>query len=173
MKSRWVIYFLFHLLPGAAVCKDAIASEKEVIRSGNECPARTNVRVAADCIELEVYLPCELSSRVGTFDCAWAYAEVAERKLKRTEQEILDAFKGRRAEKQERDAFIRWQRNWAKFRVNHCELSERLAELVVQGKDGIVENGTDFHRGFCMRRLNENRLVELNRFLEITVSSSD
>lgn len=135
--------------------------------TANECPARTTTKDAADCVERGIYQPCELGSSVGIADCAWAYVEVENRKIGNLEKEILSVFKSRRLSGNAATAFARWQADWRRFRETSCRLSDHLAEIIITGQHGIVSNGTDFHRGFCLRRLNENRVSELTRFLEI------
>jgi uncharacterized protein YecT (DUF1311 family) len=141
----------------------AAASESQP----NECPNRMTVQAAADCIERGTYQPCDLGGRQGTLDCAWAYAEVAERKIKHTEQKLRKVFHDNRAGKDILDSFAKWQRDWLAFRKEHCALSDRLVEFQTAGVQGRVEGGTDLNRGFCIRRLTEARAAEMEALLQV------
>ena len=81
--------------------------------------------------------------------------------------EILSLFKARKLSGNVATTFAKWQADWKRFRETSCRLSDQLAEMIVSGEHGIVPNGTDFHQGFCMRRMNEQRVSELTRLLEI------
>lgn len=151
------------LLPLTAAAAGAEPDEQQ----RNECPDRRTVQVAADCIERGIYQPCDLGNRVGTADCGWAYAEVAERKIKRTEQKLLKVFHDNHAGKDMLEAFMKWQKDWVAFRNEHCVLSDKLVEFPTAGMEGRVEGGTDLNRGFCVRRLTEARASELETLLQI------
>jgi uncharacterized protein YecT (DUF1311 family) len=162
------------LMPGAAISIAlllplvAAASESEQDQQQrNECPGRQTVQVAADCIERGIYQPCDLGNRVGTADCGWAYAEVAERKIRRAEQKILKVLRDNHAGNDILEAFAKWQKGWLAFRNEHCALSDKLVEFQAEGMEGRVEGGTDLNRGFCVRRLTEARASELETLLQV------
>ena len=119
------------------------------------------------CIESGSYHPCDFGNSIGISQCAWGYAELEERKIKRLEKEIEQSFSIRRLPPIAQRSFRRWQAHWRAYRDASCKESSGLAEIVVQGLPGIVLNGTDFHEGFCLRRANEARRAELGRFLEV------
>lgn len=133
----------------------------------NECPGRTTVQVAADCIERGVYQPCDIGGRESTLDCAWAYAEVAERRIKKAEREVIRLFRANGAGKKDLDALAEWQGTWLAFRSEHCALSERLVEFQASGSLRRVVGGTSLNRGFCTRRLTEARAAELEELVGI------
>ena len=68
--------------------KDSIAiaigllfRESHCFANENACPSRASTTDAANCIERERINPAELGSTIGIGDCAWAYAEVENRKI--------------------------------------------------------------------------------------------
>ncbi len=135
---------------------------------GDDCPARITTNDAADCIERHTYSPCDLGNSIGIADCAWAYAEVEDRKIRKLEKQILKVFASRNLGENAAKSFKEWQEEWRKYRASSCQKSNSLADIIVADKQGIVENGTDFHLGFCIRHTNERRVLELTRFLEIS-----
>lgn len=129
----------------------------------NECTSGN----VPDCIERGIYKPCDLGGSIGTRDCAWGYAEMEERRIKRLENQIEQAFSDHKLSPAARTAFHRWQTHSRQYRNASCKQSSKLADIIVEGVPGIVNNGTDFHEGFCLRSANEVRRKELTRFLEI------
>ena len=132
------------------------------------CRSPDTIERAAVCVERGKYKPCDLGSATGVNHCGTAYAEVAERKIQRLEKELMTVFEQRKLGTGAINEFKAWQSDWRKFRVSSCLQSDKLAEAVIRGQSGIFPNGTDFHIGFCMRRMNEVRVDELKRFLKLT-----
>jgi uncharacterized protein YecT (DUF1311 family) len=122
----------------------------------DECRASQVQSEVVSCIERGLYDPCDdAGSGWGRAQCAWAWVEVADRRLMKAEREILSRLRIGKAELSASGRFRQAQKHWYAYRDSHCNFTDATVGLA-QFK------GTSFsHSGFCRRRLTEQRATEL------------
>lgn len=151
MRSLQLTLFI----SGAIFCALSFAETRE------SCRASTDQEKIISCIEQRIYDPCDdAGGSWGRAQCAWAHAEIAERKIKRAEEEIRKRL-GKSGAKQDVLArFTASQEHWRKFREAYCHFTNQADDL------SQFSGGSFFHLGYCWRRLSEQRSEELATILQ-------
>jgi uncharacterized protein YecT (DUF1311 family) len=146
----------FIILLSITVVQLAYANERE------DCRKKTTTSEIADCIERGVYDPCDDAGGTwGRAMCAYAHTEVAERKMAKSEQEIIFRLKKAQADKRLETNFLSVQKAWRDFRGSYCKFTNAVNDYGV-----YFDSSSRTHYGFCLRRLTEAHLKELEMILE-------
>lgn len=125
-------------------------------QSRDECRASQVQGEVVSCIERGLYDPCDdAGGGWGRAQCAWAWAEVADRRVMKAEREILSRLRSGKAERSVLSSFRQSQKDWHAYRDSHCNFTNATVEL-----EQFTETSSS-HSGFCRRRLTEQRALEL------------
>jgi uncharacterized protein YecT (DUF1311 family) len=124
------------------------------------CRNKADEQDMVRCIENGIYDPCDDSSASGsgwwTAQCAWAHLAIAEKKMKAIEKEILTRLRKTDTKQDAGTALALVQQHWRNARDTYCEFANAVRDA--DGFDGEV-------LGFCLRRLTEGRVKELQGLL--------
>jgi uncharacterized protein YecT (DUF1311 family) len=110
------------------------------------------------CIEQNVFDPCDAaSSGEGwwTAQCAWAHLKIAEKQMNVAEKTIVSRLQQAKVGNPKSE-WDRVQKSWREYRDSYCKLSSSLYD--VGGFDGET-------LGYCLRRLTELRVKELDNLI--------
>jgi uncharacterized protein YecT (DUF1311 family) len=132
----------------------AIANERE------ECRSSKDREKLIQCIERGVYDPCEdAGGKWGEAQCAGAHTDIAERRIKKAENELALILKSSDAGRSVYEKFQESQKIWLNFRESYCQFTNAADDLKQFG-------GQFLHSGYCWRRLTEQRADELESVLK-------
>ena len=127
--------------------------------SREECRASTQTEDVMHCIQAKLYDPCDdAGGKWGQSQCAWAHAEIAERRVKSAEQEIVRRLAGARNQAV-LAKYQSSQRHWRSYRETYCRFADATVDLQQ------FKGSSDSHLGYCWRRLTEQRATELEATL--------
>jgi uncharacterized protein len=132
------------------------------------------IQVQADCIEAGVYDPCEdAGGKWGDAQCAWANMEVAERRIRRAQTQLLTMSRGFSNEAVVRLALENNEKEWRSYRESHCtERNRRYLETQAQGEADSTDASDTEKLGFCFRREAEERADELEEWVRALKASN-
>ena len=128
-----------------------------VPQNREECRAAQTQSDVVSCIERGLYDPCDdAGGSWGGAQCAWAWAEIADRRVTEAERQVLSHLrKGKADLSATLSRFRQSQKDWRSYRDSHCGFTNAIV-------DREQFNETSFsHAGFCRRRLTEQRAEEL------------
>jgi uncharacterized protein len=139
------------------------------------------IQVQADCIEAGIYDPCEDASGTwGEAQCAYANTEVAERRIRKAQDQLRALSNGLSDERRIQQALQYAHKKWVSSRAATCEeRNRRYLEAEAQEKattgsaDELVPKVDDAERvGFCFRRLADGRANELEEWVRVIGASN-
>jgi uncharacterized protein YecT (DUF1311 family) len=113
------------------------------------------------CIEEGTYDPCDdATGSNGILDsrCAWAHNTIAERRIKKTEDEIEALLSKNPRNKDHVPNFAKSEQKWTEFRKSYCNFTSKLTDWQVGVSPLLL--------GQCMRRTAEQRADELEILLQ-------
>ena len=127
-----------------------------VPQTREDCRASQLQSEVVSCIERGLYDPCDDGGGSwGRAQCAWAWTEVAERRVAKAEREILARLGQSKATTPALAAFRRSQGIWRSYRDSHCRFADATVDLEQFNQTSAS------HSGFCQRRITEQRAAEL------------
>ena len=123
------------------------------------CWASKNQEVLIKCVDLKVYDPCDdAGGKWGLSRCGWVHADIAQRKITSIEKEIVKTIQLNKMHGNALENFQKSIVSWTKYRDEHCHSTNTLHPL-------NNYNGVYLYLAFCKRRLNEQRLLELENIM--------
>ena len=128
------------------------------------CRAAKNQEVLIQCVNKKVYDPCEDSGGSwGASQCGWIHTEIANRKIKGIEKQIIEAIKLSKSHNDALSSFNNDIEAWNSYLSKHCNFTNTVDDL---------ENFSSMHLhlAFCKRRMSEQRVVELENVLSRSYS---
>lgn len=147
---------LLYAVVTSVVCLHASAETREACRDSWDKDHEHFIQ----CVEEGAYDPCDdAGGSRGKAQCAWAYNEIAERKIAKAEQAIRGRLRIGPKQKQALAEFLRSQVLWRRSREAYCNFTNAVEDF--ESFDAI----SDFDLGFCKRRLAEQRAAELQLIL--------
>jgi hypothetical protein len=149
MKSLSFILLGIFLIP----IIDSFASDRQ------NCRGSKDQEFIISCIEKKIYDPCDdAGGKWGASQCGWAHAEIANRKIKKYESEIKEKIKQSKNHDKVLSLFENSTLAWEEYKKSHCDFTNTADDL-----DNF--SSIHLHMAFCIRRLNEQRVIELNNVL--------
>jgi uncharacterized protein YecT (DUF1311 family) len=143
-------FAFFHLV--FAISSGCVAAPQ----SRDECRASQVQGDVVSCIERGLYDPCDdAGGGWGRSQCAWAWAEIADRRVMKAEHEILSRLRSGKADLSVFNRFRQSQKDWNAYRDSHCSFTNATVDLEQ------FTGTSSSHSGFCRRRLTEQRALEL------------
>ena len=137
-----------------ALAKDEVSTST----AETEMQCAKNEEKMIECIQKGIYDPCDYGGGPRSWiyaQCAWGHAEVAERKIKKLEGEILRRLRDSQSERA-LEEFKEAQRKWRESTDYYCRFTNDADEA------GVFEASSEYlSYGFCLRRLREQRVKEL------------
>ena len=101
-----------------------------VPQTREDCRASQLQSEVVSCIERGLYDPCDDGGGSwGRAQCAWAWTEVAERRVAKAEREILARLGQSKATTPALAAFRRSQGIWRSYRDSHCRFADATVDL--------------------------------------------
>lgn len=147
------------------------------------CQNPSNVYLSADCIEANQTPYCEAESSVNrSAECDLPYLVVAERRVRRAEQAIIEFSKKSPGVPIGPEEFESAHKAWLMFRKKHCDGRQRAyvntfdARLRAQSNDALPEDRDldmgeqEFH---CLRDVAEQRADALESFVGVAGMKPD
>ena len=140
------------------------ATQKDEVRfTVEECKRTQDEKIMIMCIEQGVYDPCDSGGGIHSWimsQCAWAHAEIADKKIKKAEKEIIRRLRnGKFISSLEK--FQTAQQKWRESTDYYCRFVNEADEA------GVFEaNSYYLAYGFCLRRHNEQRAKELEAYIK-------
>lgn len=124
------------------------------------------IALQADCIEAGIYDPCEDSgSRWGDAQCAWANLHVAERRIRTAEQSLIASAQKSKPTGRLQNELNSSGERWKAARERFCEERDQLVTKAEEAGDAEQTDSGE-KLGYCMRRVTEERALELERFAD-------
>jgi uncharacterized protein YecT (DUF1311 family) len=121
----------------------------------------------ADCVEKGIYDPCDAGGGPHSWayaQCGFAHLEVAERRIKHIEQEVLTRLTKIEAPESLREDFLSAQEQWKTSRDKYCATTSRITDI--GGFEQHFNSTSYMVLAFCLRRVTEERVQELQRLLD-------
>jgi uncharacterized protein len=123
------------------------------------CRATKNQETLIKCVNMKIYDPCEdAGGSWGKAQCGWIHGEIANRRSQGLNSEIKERINKNSSNTKEILLFESSILSWESYRDKHCEFTNTANFL-----DNF--NGTNLSIAYCKRRLNEQRVVELEKIL--------
>lgn len=123
------------------------------------CRATKKQEVLIKCVNLNIYDPCEdAGGKWGKAQCGWIHSEIANRKSQDLYIKIKKRITKNASNTEEISLFEESILSWEGYRDKHCVFTNEANFL-----DNF--NGTNLSIAYCKRRLNEQRVVELEKIL--------
>jgi uncharacterized protein len=123
------------------------------------CRATKKQEVLIKCVNLNIYDPCEdAGGKWGKAQCGWIHSEIASRKSQDLYGKIKKRIAKNASNTEEILLFDESILSWEDYRDKHCVFTNEANFL-----DNF--NGTNLSIAYCKRRLNEQRVVELEKIL--------
>lgn len=124
-----------------------------------ECRASKDQELIIQCINRKIYDPCEDSGgKWGAAQCGWAHAEIADRRIKEAEKQLITVIKSSKSHDESLKIFETSISAWNSYKDSHCRFTQAVDNL-----DNF--SSMHLHFAFCLRRLNEQRASELEDVL--------
>jgi len=128
------------------------------------CRASKDQEVLIKCVNQMVYDPCDDSGgKWGAAQCGWVHTEIANRKIKAIEKQIIETIKISKSHNDALNSFNSDIEAWNSYLSKHCNFTNTVDDL---------ENFSSMHLhlAFCKRRMSEQRVVELENVLSRSYS---
>ncbi len=143
--------------------------------SFEQCRTST-IAIVADCIEANIYNPCDDATSFGAWgDCGAPFVIVAERRIRRAELEIINFAKSFPGVEITPVMFTSADRRWMAFRAKHCtemnadflktidaHLHETVGESSETGQKALGQPMSQ-----CLKSITEQRAEALESFLGV------
>jgi len=114
-----------------------------------------------NCVEQGIYDPCDdAGGTFGKAQCAWAYNEIAERKITAAEEEIKARIGNDDKRHKALAQFLVSEDQWHKYRNSYCNFTNKAEDFTE------FDSTSNFDLGFCKRRLAEQHAGELQMILQ-------